>query len=80
MTEGASPTHRCHSEAVGEESQHENTLLHKILRVQPPATSNKKKRPLGPFIFWSGRRDLNPRHQPWQGCALPLSYTRIFLE
>ena len=19
----------------------------------------------------SGRRDLNPRHQPWQGCALP---------
>lgn len=25
---------------------------------------------------WSGRRDLNPRHQPWQGCALPLSYTR----
>ena len=26
---------------------------------------------------WSGQRDLNPRHQPWQGCALPLSYTRI---
>jgi hypothetical protein len=20
---------------------------------------------------WSGRRDLNPRHQPWEGCALP---------
>ena len=28
-------------------------------------------------IFWSGRRDSNPRPQPWQGCALPLSYTRI---
>ena len=25
---------------------------------------------------WSGRRDLNPRPQPWQGCALPLSYAR----
>src|SRR6185312_5169772 len=20
---------------------------------------------------WSGRRDSNPRHQPWQGCTLP---------
>src|SRR5208283_4884377 len=28
-------------------------------------------------FFWSGRRDSNPRPQPWQGCALPLSYTRI---
>ncbi len=27
--------------------------------------------------FWSGRRDSNPRPQPWQGRALPLSYTRI---
>ena len=26
--------------------------------------------------FWSGRRDSNPRPQPWQGCALPLSYFR----
>ena len=25
---------------------------------------------------WSGRRDSNPRPQPWQGCALPLSYFR----
>src|SRR3569832_670880 len=25
---------------------------------------------------WSGRRDSNPRPQPWQGCALPLSYAR----
>ena len=29
-----------------------------------------------PPIFWSGRRDLNPRLQPWQGCTLPLSYSR----
>ncbi len=27
--------------------------------------------------IWSGRRDSNPRPQPWQGCALPLSYARI---
>src|ERR1700733_6648683 len=27
--------------------------------------------------IWSGRRDSNPRPQPWQGCALPLSYTRV---
>ena len=26
--------------------------------------------------FWSGRRDLNPRPSPWQGDALPLSYSR----
>src|SRR5512136_2526316 len=26
--------------------------------------------------FWSGKRDSNPRLQPWQGCTLPLSYSR----
>ena len=25
----------------------------------------------------SGRRDSNPRRQPWQGCTLPLSYSRV---
>ena len=25
----------------------------------------------------SGKRDSNPRPQPWQGCALPLSYFRM---
>ena len=29
-----------------------------------------------PCFIWSGRGDSNPRPQPWQGCALPLSYTR----
>src|SRR5215471_3103328 len=28
-------------------------------------------------INWSGRRDSNPRPRPWQGRALPLSYTRV---
>jgi hypothetical protein len=36
-----------------------------------------KKPPEGGYFWkWSGRRDSNPRPQPWQGCALPLSYTR----
>src|ERR1700752_519897 len=28
-------------------------------------------------ISWSGRRDLNSRPSPWQGDALPLSYSRL---
>ena len=44
----------------------------------PP--SQIKKPSFWTVCFWSGRRDLNPRHQPWQGCALPLSYTRILLD
>ncbi len=32
-----------------------------------------------PATGWSGRRDLNPRPSPWQGDALPLSYSRMVL-
>jgi hypothetical protein len=28
-------------------------------------------------VKWSGRRDLNSRPSPWQGDALPLSYSRL---
>ena len=28
----------------------------------------------------SGQRDSNARHQPWQGCALPLSYARTKIK
>src|SRR5439155_24701526 len=28
---------------------------------------------------WSGKRDSNPRPRPWQGRALPLSYSRELL-
>ena len=28
---------------------------------------------------WSGRRDLNSRPSPWQGDALPLSYSRFLV-
>lgn len=28
-------------------------------------------------VQMSGKRDLNPRPPPWQGGALPLSYSRM---
>ena len=34
---------------------------------------------LHPHIIWSGRRDLNSRHPPWQGGTLPLSYSRSII-
>src|SRR2546426_12685406 len=30
----------------------------------------------GTVRTWSGKRESNPRLQPWQGCTLPLSYSR----
>src|SRR4030095_11493599 len=30
----------------------------------------------GSNVVWSGKRGSNPRHPPWQGGALPLSYSR----
>ncbi len=50
-----------------------------LLGFNPPLPI-KKTALFGRFFYWSGRRDLNPRHRPWQGRALPLSYTRIFLR
>jgi hypothetical protein len=42
-----------------------------------PHTRTRTNTRGGDRALWSGRRDSNPRPQPWQGCALPLSYTRI---
>ena len=42
-------------------------------------TTTKKPPRKVAFCYWSGQWDSDPRHQPWQGCALPLSYTRIIL-
>ena len=42
-----------------------------------PFANKKRNLDVDSFSNWSGRRDLNPRHRPWQGRALPLSYTRI---
>jgi hypothetical protein len=45
---------------------------HPCLRYDPSPMSPGLTREI-----WSGRRDSNPRPRPWQGRALPLSYTRI---
>jgi uncharacterized protein DUF3768 len=45
-----------------------------FLRADLRITDNPRAVPAR--LYWSGRRDSNPRPQPWQGCALPLSYTR----
>ena len=31
------------------------------------------------IFLWSGKRGSNSRPQPWQGCALPLSYSRALI-
>jgi len=43
-----------------------------------PISDSKKGQilDLAPGISWSGKRSSNPRLQPWQGCTLPLSYSR----
>ncbi len=50
------------------------SLLRRRLKRRPQQKTPVKR--TGVFE-WSGRRDSDPRHQPWQGCALPLSYARI---
>ncbi len=46
--------------------------------VRPPWQKQiKREGGAGPLrAVWSGKRDLNPRPSPWQGDALPLSYSR----
>ena len=52
-----------------------------LLRGSSSHFNNKKGRHKGDLLcYWSGQWDSDPRHQPWQGCALPLSYTRIICE
>ena len=61
------------------------TASTKWVDTTPQTTRAASRRPLRNSVDfawrnWSGRRDSNPRPQPWQGCALPLSYTRIRLR
>jgi hypothetical protein len=47
----------------------------------PLGSLDKKQDPTpGCRVLGSGKRDLNSRPQPWQGCALPLSYSRLRLN
>src|SRR5713226_1216456 len=53
-------------------------LLRRNSETYPDLKTKKRQRTLQHGRRnWSGRGDSNPRPQPWQGCALPLSYTRI---
>src|SRR5579863_8686056 len=44
----------------------------------PAEKSPSQEWPGGGQKIWSGRRGSNPRHRPWQGRALPLSYSRSY--
>ena len=46
------------------------------LRNHSAIRPRKRKRTFVVLLKWSGRRGSDPRPQPWQGCALPLSYSR----
>ena len=77
------PCDRNKIEMRGRNSQ---TALTQIRNMRTHITPHTTKSPLTQRAFvklchfkkiWSGRRDSNPRPRPWQGRALPLSYTRI---
>ena len=48
----------------------------KETRTPDPLLAKQMLYQLSYAPIWSGRRESNPRPQPWQGCALPLSYAR----
>ena len=52
-----------------------------LCRVLPRELAPKRKQQVSNllFSFWSGKRDSNSRHLPWQGNALPLSHSRILV-
>ena len=52
-----------------------------LCRVLPRGLAPKRKQQVSDllFSFWSGKRDSNSRHLPWQGNALPLSHSRILV-
>ena len=46
------------------------------LPISPPGHVNEFTVFYNINFKWSGKRGSNSRPQPWQGCALPLSYSR----
>ena len=88
------PPHKCipqrrlheiikHPEAIHDSAKAFPPDKWAVLAVLPrcyPRSRRFNQTAANPLNTWSGRRDSNPRPQPWQGCALPLSYARIFTE
>jgi hypothetical protein len=60
-----------HQKGWGRNRTGVNGFAGRCITTLPPSHTSKK---------WSGKRDSNSRPQPWQGCALPLSYSRINLH
>ncbi len=59
----------------------QNTTLTKLKYNCLQKQANKKQHGVYSrvvFLIWSGKRDSDPRHLPWQGSALPLSYSRKY--
>lgn len=57
--------------------------VNSLCSLAPNPKSNcrlRGSRPSVTFQKWSGRRDSNPRRQPWEGCILPLNYFRNMSE
>jgi hypothetical protein len=70
----------CDSQVIRLVSRSKTEIFWMTHTPQPPCTQILWGNPamLAPKVAdWSGRRDLNPRPSPWQGDALPLSYSRI---
>ena len=67
------PDFRCRSNA--------NDGKARLCRVLTRGLAPKRKQQVFDllFSFWSGKRDSNSRHLPWQGNALPLSHSRILV-
>ena len=63
-------THRSNQGRTGSHRGTKNDKAAKRRPVIDPVVCHERK-------IWSGRRGSNPRPRPWQGRALPLSYTRI---
>ena len=57
-----------------------DAAIHKFRKIKCRRTAGPTCRTCMFAKTWSGRRDSNPRPRPWQGRALPLSYTRILRE
>lgn len=65
----------CIGEDLRSKSTYQSTAiteLYKFIKLKNNENNFKKN-----CFVWSGRWDSNPRHQPWQGCTLPLSYARL---
>src|SRR5205814_771683 len=55
--------------AAGFEPAHNGFAVRSLNHLGTPPCAREK--------CWSGKRDSNPRPRPWQGRALPLSYSRV---